>query len=100
MIRTIIIDLLNSFVSSADSSWCENKEACNNQGICLEGNNTSVYPYTCQCNDRFTGRTCEIGKRYEMFSLVDLFSLETTAVAVLVLVGIAVVVVYNTRRLQ
>ena len=58
------LDLVNSVIDSANvedcggASACERKP-CHNGGLCTE-TGSSLTDYTCQCEEGFSGRNCEI----------------------------------------
>lgn len=58
------LDLVNSVIDSANiedcggASACERKP-CHNGGLCTE-TGSGLTDYTCQCEEGFSGRNCEI----------------------------------------
>jgi len=59
------VDLVNSVVDSANIEDCGGASACErrpclNGGVCNEYGGSGLGDFTCQCEDGFSGKTCEI----------------------------------------
>ena len=58
---------------SLDINECEGRN-CSGHGVCKDG----IYDYTCNCNNGYTGKDCEIGKVASQISdateILSLFS--------------------------